>query len=169
MRHIDTALKTGVELRGPCCQPWPMDVPRLLSPPIARLWQELQLRTPLAESRGANQSTLPSSVFSHVKGLPAAAGTIEGTGSNNSLATARSSSSAACCSPPPVFWVTAANSNTLIRAKAEIPVARSSTFQRRRVTYITREAFPQPNGSLPTHLAAPLRNQLPFPRRVRFT
>jgi hypothetical protein len=47
-----------------------MDVSMLSLPPAARLWQELQLKMPLADRRGSNHSMRPSSDFSRVIGLP---------------------------------------------------------------------------------------------------
>src|SRR6056297_333217 len=50
---LKTALSTVGELRGPCCQPWPIEVGMLSSPPVARLWQELHENTPEADMRGS--------------------------------------------------------------------------------------------------------------------
>ena len=75
---LNTALNTVGALRGPFCQPWPIEVSRLSSPPMPRLWQVLQLIRWLAERRGSKNSILPSSTFSRVTALPFTAGTHRG-------------------------------------------------------------------------------------------
>ncbi len=57
---LNTAFSTVGELRGPFCQPWPMDVGTLSLPPMLRLWQVLQLITWLLDRRGSNHSLCPS-------------------------------------------------------------------------------------------------------------
>src|SRR6056297_4196218 len=78
---LNTALSTVGELRGPFCQPWPIEVGILSSPPVARLWQELQENTPEADMRGSKNNALPRSIFSGVTGLSFKAGIVEGIGS----------------------------------------------------------------------------------------
>jgi hypothetical protein len=78
---LKIALSTVGEFRGPFCQPCPMEVGMLSSPPVARLWQELQENTPEADMRGSKKSALPRSIFSGVTTLSLSAGIVEGTGS----------------------------------------------------------------------------------------
>jgi hypothetical protein len=77
---LKIAFSTVGAFRGPFCQPWPIDVSRLSSPPVARLWQELQENTPDADMRGSKKSAFPRSIFSLVTGLSLSAGMVEGTG-----------------------------------------------------------------------------------------
>src|SRR6056297_3823886 len=95
---LNTALSTVGELRGPFCQPWPIEVGMLSSPPVARLWQELHENTPEADMRGSKKSALPRSIFSGVTGLSVMAGMVEGTAAN--ISSARSRSSEACAAAP---------------------------------------------------------------------
>src|SRR5690606_38016778 len=57
--ELSTAFSTVGELRGPFCQPWPMEVGTLSLPPMLRLWQVLQLITWLRDRRGSNHSLWP--------------------------------------------------------------------------------------------------------------
>src|SRR5690606_32999282 len=61
---LKTALNTVGELRGPCCQPWPIDVEILSAPPVPIEWQVLQLMILLLDSRGSKNSHFPSSILS---------------------------------------------------------------------------------------------------------
>src|SRR6056297_1207910 len=77
---LNTAFRTVGELRGPFCQPWPIEVGMLSSPPVARLWHELHENTPEADIRGSKNSALPRSIFSGVITLSFIAGMVEGSG-----------------------------------------------------------------------------------------
>src|SRR6056297_742868 len=88
---LNTEFRTVGELRGPFCQPCPMDVGMLSSPPVARLWHELHEKTPDADMRGSKNSALPRSIFSGVIGLLLTAGVVDGSGENRSSAISRSS------------------------------------------------------------------------------
>src|SRR5690606_18901943 len=92
---LKTELSTVGALRGPFCQPWPIDVSRLSSPPVARLWHELHENTPDADRRGSKNSALPRAIFSGVMTLSFTEGTVDGRGLNISSAALRRSSSAA--------------------------------------------------------------------------
>ena len=50
---LNTELNTVGELRGPCFQPWPVEVCWKSAPPMPTLWQVLQLIRALFDNRGS--------------------------------------------------------------------------------------------------------------------
>ena len=88
---LSTALSTVGELRGPFCQPWPMETGTLSAPPVPTLWQVLQLITWLRDRRGSKNSHWPSSICSAVIGWPRISLKLAGIGANNALASSRNS------------------------------------------------------------------------------
>ncbi|MNH09976.1 hypothetical protein D3C79_694390 [compost metagenome] len=67
-------LSTVGELIGPSFHWWPRELTWLSTPPVARLWQELQEMALDLDSLGSKNSILPSSTFSGEPGLTASIG-----------------------------------------------------------------------------------------------
>src|SRR5690606_8471813 len=93
---LKTALNTVGELRGPFCQPWPMEVGTLSAPPVPMAWQVLQLMMWLRDRRGSKNNQRPSSTCSAVIFWPRISAGGSGTGLNSELAVVRSSSAEGC-------------------------------------------------------------------------
>src|ERR1044072_5490133 len=77
---LKTEFSTVGALRAPFCQPWPIEVSRLSSPPVPKLWHELHDKTPDAERRGSKYIALPRAIFCGVIGLWTSAGAVDGNG-----------------------------------------------------------------------------------------
>src|SRR5690606_23267918 len=93
---LNTALNTVGELRGPFCQPWPMEVGTLSAPPVPIAWQVLQLMMWLRDRRGSKNSQRPRSTCSAVMASPRILAGASGIGLNRELAVARSSCAEGC-------------------------------------------------------------------------
>src|SRR5690606_30429312 len=93
---LNTALKTVGELRGPRCQPWPIDAGTLSAPPVPMLWQVLQVITWLRDRRGSKNNIRPSSTRSGVTVRPLTSVGAPGITPNSEAAVWRRLS----CSPP---------------------------------------------------------------------
>src|SRR5690606_34365807 len=93
---------------------WPMEVGTLSAPPVAMLWQVLQLSTWLRDRRGSNHSDLPSSTWAAVIACPRTWSIFCGTGANRALAVSRS----AAASGLSAAWAGMASSPVQARARA---------------------------------------------------
>src|SRR5690606_9622232 len=96
---LNTALNTVGELRGPRCQPWPIDAGTLSAPPVPMLWQVLQVIRWLRDRRGSKNSMRPSSTWSADSGCPRSSSTTSGMVPNIAAAVVRSVSAAAPAAP----------------------------------------------------------------------
>lgn len=80
LRDVEDSIQIVGALHGPFCQPWPIEVSRLSSPPVAKLWHEFHEKTPDAETHGSKNIALPRAVFVGVIGLLLTAGVMDGKG-----------------------------------------------------------------------------------------